>query len=761
MSTSLPERIDRLLTLLASLGFAFSLLLSLGLAILPISNQAQSVVSLVLVATLMFQLFLLKRIHLPRLIIDCFRVTNIVIAVYLILRYLIWRVEFTIGGYGVASDIFGTLLFLAELYAAIYAMLGFFVTFSPRSRQPVPLPEDLSLWPTVDVLVPTYNEPSEILKITLLGALNIDYPKDKLQVHLLDDGGTDDRCANPKLAEAAQGRRKDLQSLCASLGAHYHTRQHNDHAKAGNINAALPSLMGDLVVILDADHVPTRDFLQNVAGFFLADAKCAVVQTPHSFINPDPVEKNLDIFHDSPAETELFQSRIQSGLDAWGASFFVGSAAVIRRSMLLEIGGIQTDTLTEDVETAMKLHSLGYRSVFLDRSQVLGLQPETVTSLIAQRVRWAQGAIQILQMKSPVFLRGLTIAQRISYVTSFSYWIFPYARMVNMLAPSMFLLFGIMVYNATIEQYLIYGVPYFLATWIYSDFVYGEVRWPLTSDVYEMVQAPLAAIMLFSTLIQPGKRPFKVTPKGETLDRDFVSSAARVQALFFGIILTSLVVGIWRWFAQPGERPQLIFTLVWELLNFVIISATMVVMLERRQIRQNYRIPAPAGMRADLELRNGSILRLPVLDLSLGGLGFARDVWPATFSQIAGAVKSVRLIDGNGSSHSEAIPVLSVDAVASRFGLEFAFSSDQQRAWVVGFLYRHSSQVTALLAARRRRLGFLRAYAYFLRKTVAGLWYWGRFLYEKGHYSYLAWRLVRPHHLPVVKRSTRARRWVP
>ncbi|WP_248883882.1 glycosyltransferase family 2 protein [Igneacidithiobacillus siniensis] len=362
----------------------------------------------------------------------------------------------------------------------------------------------------MDIVVPTYNESVDVLEITLLGALNVAYPAEKLRVHLLDDGGTDDRCQNPKTSLAAQARRTELQALCERLEVTYHTRVHNNHAKAGNINAALPSLPGDLMVVLDADHVPTRDFLENTVGFFVVDPLCAVVQTPHSFINPDPIEKNLDIHQDSPPETDLFQQYIQLGLDGWDASFFVGSAAIIRRSMLMKIGGIQTDTLTEDVETAMMLHARGYHSVFLNRSQVLGLQPETVTSFIGQRVRWAQGAIQILQMKNPLFVRGLSFAQKITYITSFSYWLFPYARMINMLAPSMFLLFGIMVYNATIGQYLIYGAPYFLATWIYSDFIYGKIRWPLTSDVYEMVQTPMASIMLFSTLLRPGKRPFKV-----------------------------------------------------------------------------------------------------------------------------------------------------------------------------------------------------------------------------------------------------------
>ncbi len=730
----------RLISCVAVACFMLSILCALALAELPVKNSAQAVVSMVLISILMLQLFLLKRIRLGQTVRDLFRVTNILLAIYLIFRYLIWRVEFTIGGYGWASDLFGVLLFLAEVYAATYAILGFFVSCAPRERQPASLPDDVTLWPTVDILVPSYNEAADILEITLLGALNIDYPVDRFTVHLLDDGGTDDRCANPKTAMTSRARRAELQALCASVGAQYHTRVHNNHAKAGNINAVLLSLSGDLLVIVDADHVPTKDFLRNTVGFFLKDDRCAVVQTPHSFINPDPVEKNLDIFRDSPPETELFQQYIQQGMDGWGSSFFVGSAAIIRRSMLLEVGGIQTDTLTEDVETAMALHARGYHSVFLNRSQVLGLQPETVTSLISQRVRWAQGAIQILQMKNPLWVGGLSWAQKLTYITSFSYWLFPYVRLINMLAPSMFLVFGIMVYNATIHQYLIYGAPYFLATWIYSDFVYGKVRWPLTSDVYEMVQTPLAAIMLFSTFLRPGKRPFNVTPKGEHLDRDFVSSAAKIQLLFFVVILSSLLVGCWRWFAHPGERPQLTFTMLWEVLNFVIISATMVVMLERKQVRESYRIPAASDVHAELECRNGQIIRGPILDISISGLGFPQLAIPHTLKQLAEQVVAVRIVDREGKS-AGCIPAIVAVAGPERVGLRFQYTSVAQKRVIVDQVYGDSQRLDAYLENRRRRVGFLWAYSYFLGKTFSGLWYWLIYLLRVSHDQILLWQL--------------------
>ena len=99
-----------------------------------------------------------------------------------------------------------------------------------------------SLGKVVDVLVPTYNESDEVLRPMLLGCLGLDYPA--VRIHLLDDG-----------------RRSWVAALAAEFGIEYHTRSDNAHAKAGNINAALPALSGELVLVLDADHVPQPDML--------------------------------------------------------------------------------------------------------------------------------------------------------------------------------------------------------------------------------------------------------------------------------------------------------------------------------------------------------------------------------------------------------------------------------------------------------------------------------------------------------------------
>ncbi|QQD71679.1 UDP-forming cellulose synthase catalytic subunit [Acidithiobacillus ferrivorans] len=704
-----------------TITIAVALIIVWLLAASPVSTMAEAYIGGSMLAVMISILLIGRKLKFREPWVTPLRIVSIFLAIFLTARYLVWRVEFTIGGFGLISLIAGLMLFAAEVYSMGFAFLGYFVNVYPRHRTPVPLPADESLLPSVDIVVPTYNEPAELLEVTLLGALNITYPKDKVHLHLLDDGGTNDRCNKPLIAEQSLARRHVLQELCLKLGIAYHTRVHNDHAKAGNINAALNNLSGELMVILDADHVPTRDFLTKTVGFFLQDKKCFLVQTPHSFINADPIEKNLGIFHDSPPETELFHNVIQTGLDGWNASFFCGSAAVMRRSMLLEVGGIQGDTITEDAETAMILHAKGYHSVFLNESLSIGLQPETVMSFIAQRVRWAQGALQLLYFKNPLTLPGLKLTQRIAYLASFSYWFFPFSRIVTILAPSMFLFFGVMVYDATTEQYVIYGAPYFLSSIIFSDFIYGKIRWPLISDVYEMVQTPLAAPALAATLLRPRKPTFRVTPKGEQMDKDFLTPTVWVQYTLLLIVSVSLITGGWRWFEHPGQRPQLIFTMLWEIINFMIVAAAVGVTLERKQRREEFRIipvkPIPAAM-----MTGTKKIMVEFIDLSANGARLI--VMDKQFSteQLVSTEPLTFLF--KSSLHKNllvSIPATVLNIESGRVGVQFQYRDMQQKAEIVDLIYGDSQHLEARLERRRKRITFFAAYLYIARKSAAGL----------------------------------------
>ncbi len=260
--------------------------------------------------------------------------TLMMLSMFCTFRYGYWRISQVVRFFqdptnhsGAWDAFFILCLLLAEAFAFVILFLGYFQTIWPLRRAPVALPENSDDWPDIDVLIPTINEPLDVVRYTAFGALNMDWPADKLHVYILDDGG-----------------RKEFKQFAFEAGIGYRTRPDNKFAKAGNINAAMQTMSSPLVAVFDCDHVPTRSFLQMTVGWFLRDKKLAVMQTPHHFYSPDPFERNLRQFHIIPNEGELFYGVVQDGNDFWNASFFCGSCAILRRAALDEIGGMATDT---------------------------------------------------------------------------------------------------------------------------------------------------------------------------------------------------------------------------------------------------------------------------------------------------------------------------------------------------------------------------------------------------------------------------------
>ena len=549
------------------------------------------------------------------------RVLLLLLCLVLTLRYFTWRTTETLVYYDPVSMAGTLLLFGVELYSLVLTLLSLFVNVLPITRPASSTPLD-DRTPIVDVLIPSYNEAPELLAVTVCAATQIDYPAGRLRVHLLDDGGTDGRCADPDPARAAaaQARRRDLQALCRRFGISYRTRPRNNHAKAGNINHALPQLDGDLVLILDADHVPTADILVRTVPLFRDDPKLFLVQTPHFFMNPDTVEKNLDLFMRMPAENEMFHRGVQSALDYWNSSFFCGSAAVIHRGRLLEVGGIATSTITEDAETALSLHRLGYTSAYVAHPMVAGLAPETFTGLVVQRVRWGQGMLQILLLKNPLLGRGLSLSQRLGYLSTTLYWFFPFARVVYLFAPVAYLVFGLKIYAASVTGVLVFGVPHMLASAISSAILFNRFRWPLISHIYETLLGLLMLRPLLATLRHPRAPDFKVTPKGETLDDDFVSPLVRPFYVIFAITALALPMAVWRLWAEPQHRGLIAITAAWEIFNLLVLLGALGALFERKQRRVVPRLAA--DLPAELLTVDGSRIPGRIDNLSTGGAQF-------------------------------------------------------------------------------------------------------------------------------------------
>lgn len=629
------------------------------------------------------------------------------------LRYLVWRTSETLLYTGPFDLIGMTLLYLAEIYALIIHFLGMFTSIWPLRRAPVPLSEfDRESLPTVDVFIPTYNEPEDVVKITVASAVQMDYPKEKFRVHILDDGGTLNRRNNPATASAAWERHRQMTRLAGELGVNYITREDNSHAKAGNINNALKHTGAELVLILDSDHVPTRDFLQKTVGWFLKDSKLFLVQTPHFFINPTPVEKQLSEFSGIPGENDMFYRVIHLGLDSWNASYFCGSAAVLRRSCLEESGGISGQTITEDAETSFLLHSKGYNSVYVEEPLSCGLSPDTFDDYISQRTRWAQGMTQLLILNNPLFSKGLTLPQRLCYFNSCFFWLFGFSRIIFYLAPAAFLLFGLKIYHATLAQVIVYTVPHVICTFLVMDFLYGRARQPFFSEIYESVQSIFLLPAVVSVMLNPRRPTFKVTPKGKRLEANFLNPLAWS---FFPLVLVNVAaipLAVIKWVHYPLFRDVIIITAAWSVLNILLAVISLGVFWEKKQVRRHHRARATGDARI-FASGLGAPIEGRIKDVSLTGIG--TEIAPSCALKPGDDV-TVEVEDSCRQRYSFPAKVQRYIRTGDKIfcGLEFA-SDKETYAAAVRYVYGDSRRWADMWEARSEQHGTARQLSAFMR----------------------------------------------
>lgn len=520
------------------------------------------------------------------------RLVVLALGTAIVLRYVYWRTSQTLPPINQLHNFIpGMMLYLAEIYSVMMLGLSVFVVSLPRTSPPA-VTLSLDDMPTVDVFIPTYNENKELLANTLAAAVNMDYPTDKLNIWLLDDGGTDQKCDSANLLESkkAIARRKELQALCADFGVYYLTRARNERAKAGNLNNGLAHSTGQLVAVFDADHAPARNFLMETVGYFQQNSKLFLVQTPHFFINPDPVERNLRTFNLMPSENEMFYSMIQRGLDKWNTAFFCGSAALLRREALLVTDGFSGVSITEDCETSVNLHARGWDSLYIDRPLIAGLQPTTFASFIGQRSRWAQGMMQILRFRFPPLLPGLSLPQRLCYMSVTLFWLFPFARMTFLIAPLFYLFFDLQIFVASGGEFMAYTLIYLCVNLMLQNYLYGNYRWPWISELYEYVQSVHLLPAIISVIANPRKPTFNVTAKDESILVSHLSEIARPFFIIFFLLIIALIVAGYRIYTEPYKMDVLLVVSGWTLLNLVLAGCALGVVSERGEKSSSVRV---------------------------------------------------------------------------------------------------------------------------------------------------------------------------
>jgi Glycosyltransferase like family 2/PilZ domain len=555
------------------------------------------------------------------------------------LGYLTWRVGWSGQG---ASPVLFAMLLATEVYG-IYALavLTWFSWSRPAAVRPPATPGR-----SVDVYVCTYDEPVEVVMATLAGCRALTYPH---TTYLLDDG-----------------RREEMREIAELAGARYLTRADNSHAKAGNLNAALPRTEGELVLMLDADHVPMPDALDAMVGYF-DDERMALVQSPHDFFNHDSVQHYVVGRH----EQSLFYRVVCPGKDRHGAAYWCGSAALLSRQALLEIGGVATETIAEDFHTTIRLLRHGWRSRYHDEVLVQGLAPHDLDGYLLQRDRWARGNLAVFTLpESPLRARTLSPLQRLSYLASLFAYLAPPMRLLLLLTLGAVMLTGELPMKISVAALAALWLPAVaLNLAAGAGLARGFMRIPETAH-YELLTMEIYTRAL-RCAIRPGRTAFKVTPK-QGRDGGGWNAVRKLHLVLFctvllavGTLLRALdLAGVGPLPDMPGIAAAIVVAL--GLIELRRLFATMLAVGRRRQRRLVYRFAGDAA--AECFSPQGKTLAWMV-DASASGLGLV-----AAGPLEVGSRPAVllRLEDATGELHEVSAQV------------EVRSCREQDGSWLVG-----------------------------------------------------------------------------
>ena len=496
------------------------------------------------------------------------------------LTYLTWRVVVTSPG--VPPLLFWP-LWIAEAWSLIAVAS---LTLDAWRLDPTPRPPMLDV--PVDVIIATYDEDIDIVEPTIIGALAL---RGDVTIHLCDDG-----------------RRPSMAALAELYGIRYVTRPDNKGAKAGNVNAVLPSLTGELLLVLDADHVPSPDFLEATSGYFAdADADVAVVQTAHSFRNHNSVMHEEVGRH----EQSLFFDVLLPGRDRLGTVFWAGSAALLRTSALRAVGGLSTRTSTEDFETSLLLQRAGHRLRYHNEHLIQGLAPDNLAAYLVQRARWAEGTLASYRPGHRVALgRHLRLRQRLSYVGGVLYYLTPIQRLIFTTYVVLVGGFGLLPFG-NIDTLM----P-FIACWgawtgasilAVNALERGSTR-PMEGarNLYVAMEAFLRAV---PSLWRDAPMVFKVTPKNEVDLGGWDSVRHLRMPITLAVVTLTVLIARWtdtllRAGDRPGFLPDVPAAALFVLTAFGLLEAAIILrfthrMWIRRQYRQLWRFPVALPARLD------------------------------------------------------------------------------------------------------------------------------------------------------------------
>lgn len=392
---------------------------------------------------------------------------------------------------------------------------------------------------TVDIYIPVYGEPLHEIKATAIAARDV-YGAHK--TYILDDGKSD-----------------DVMQLAKDINVSYIRRPTNENAKAGNINYALKHTSGDFFLILDADFVAEPNILYETLPFF-EDPDLAFVQTPQFYSNQTNFVSDGASFMQ-----HVFYSLIQSGKNKFNSSFCVGTNVVFRRSAIESIGGVYSKSKSEDIWTSLHLHEKGFRSVYIPTLLAVGKTPDTLMAYSKQQLRWATGSFEIFLRRNPLFIKRLSVDQRLQYLMTTSYYFVGLSVFLLLLLPPLQIFFNLSPISTDIPvwQWALMYSGFYLTQLVLAFYTMGGLK--VRTLILANASFPIYIKAFFNALFRRDQA-WRATNAVTNYDSPF--NYVRIQVYVFVFLLLTSIVGV----GKALYTNELSISLIWNGVNTLVFG---------------------------------------------------------------------------------------------------------------------------------------------------------------------------------------------
>lgn len=512
------------------------------------------------------------------------------LALFSLLSYLVFRLFFfIIADYAWYEKIPAFFLLFAESFVLIHTLGYFFNVYIVKRREfnlTSYIKPELESYPPIAIVVASYKEPISILKDTLTCFYNISYPNKYL--YCLDDTRYDLPWDTP---ENKQKYRRELEELCQWLEVNlFRANWHG--AKAGMINDFLQFLAGNsrpdfefhayqkkektekekYLIVFDADMNAVPNFAEDLIRIMESRPKNAFIQTPQYYTN---FETNR-VARAAGVQQAIFYEYICEGKSLKDAMFCCGTNVVFRIEALMDVGGFDEESVTEDFATSVKLHRKGWQSLYVNRNLSFGMGPEDLGGFFKQQFRWATGTLGILREFPKMIwnhFHQFTMNQWWEYFLASTHYLVGWVLCTMIFAPVIYLIFGVPAYFANENMYFLIYIPYIFLTSFLFFWTIMERRYRFS----EMISALLINIVTFPVFMKASlyalmgiPTKFGITPKGGSHILSFKSLVPQITIAL--ICVFSITWGFLRLYYEREPFYTLLVNIFWTSFNLVTLS---------------------------------------------------------------------------------------------------------------------------------------------------------------------------------------------